>query len=402
MNDLDLRTEAVLDETIRFQMPQSENLNNPKSVFLTGATGFLGVYLLAELLDKTSADVYCLVRASDSTEAGNRIKSQLELYRLWNETTGHRIIPIIGDLSKPLLGMPEPEFYDMAGKIDVIFHNGAKVNFLYPYSALKSANVSGTREVLRLAGLTRTKPVHFMSSMAVFFTRPHFSKREVKEIDIPQWDESLKGGYKESKWVAEQLVIEARKRGLPACIYRPVRIMGHSLTGITGNYSDILFYLLKGCILLKKYPKVDTIITFVPVDYLSQAIVHLSRKPASMGKAFHFFNPHPISFKDFFEQIKALGYPLEEVSFDQWTTDLKSRIEKEPKNNLFSFLGIFMRGPDILLAINNLTLDAAQTLEGLTGSSIVCPPIDEKLISTYISYLQQSGFIDYPLKKKTI
>lgn len=392
VNDLDLRAEAVLDPAIQFSTPLAENWSKPKSIFLTGATGFLGAYLLDELLQKTTANIYCLIRCSDTEAGKQRVKSHLKSYSIWNERFSSRIIPVIGDLSKLLLGLSEEQFSELANRIDVIYHNGALVNYICPYSTLKASNVLGTEEVLRLASLTQTKPVHFVSSVSVFFSQAHPPASRILETDDPKFHANLKGGYKQSKWVAEKLVVIAQERGLPVSIYRSVRIMGHSKTGITGNFHDLLCKLLKGCVQLGKFPASASLIDMVPVDYVSQAIVHLSQQEQSLGKAFHLLNPQPISLSDLFAKICAISYPLDEIAYDEWMVELERQVYAQPENELFSFLLLLLSSPNNLFA-KKPQFDDRQTLEGLAGTSIACPTIDKKLVSTYFSYFQKSGYI---------
>jgi thioester reductase-like protein len=386
---LDLKTEAVLESTIQFNNPLSKNLIEPKSIFLTGATGFLGAYLLDELLHKTTANIYCLVRCNHFDEGKQRLQNHLQFYSLWNEKFSSRIIPIVGDLSKPLFGLSEQQFSDLAHHIDVIYHNGAQVNAARPYEALKTTNVLGTQEILRLASLIQTKAVHFISSIAVFFSQAHH-QADIKETDDPDGN-TLKGGYRQSKWVAEQLIIAAQERGLPASIYRAGRIWGHSQTGITGNLDDLLCGLIKGCIQMGSFPTSDIVINVAPVDYISQAIIHLSRQ--SFGKVFHLLNPHSIAWKQFFELIRALGYFLEEISNDEWLAELKRRASQKPKDKLYSMLLLMMR-LSAFFSDNKPQFRADHTHERLTGTSIVCSPVDAKLLSTYFSYFHKSGYIE--------
>jgi thioester reductase-like protein len=393
---LDLQAEVVLDTAIEFTNPLSENWNAPKSIFLTGATGFLGAYLLDELLHKTTADIYCLVRCNDAEAGIQRLKKHLEFYFLWKEDFSSRIIPVVGDLSQPLLGLSQQQFSDLASQLHVIYHNGALVNSVYPYSKLKATNVLGTQEILRLASLTQTKPVHFVSSKAVFFSQTYSQVDKITETDVPVLDSGLKGGYKQSKWVAEQLVAIAQERGLPACIYRASRIMGHSQTGITGNFKDFLCSLLKACIQIGKFPTLETQINLVPVDYLSQAIVHLSRQENSLGKAFHLSNPQPISWKNLFEEIRSLGYLIEETAYDEWLVDLKHHaFQHRRENALYSLLPLLLSAANAL-RFKKPRFDEQHTSEGLAGTSIVCPPVDTELLSTYFSYFQKSGYLPSP------
>lgn len=397
VNNLDLQAEAVLDPAIQFPNPLSDNWENPKAIFLTGSTGFLGAYLLDELLQKTTADIYCLIRCSPTSDGQQRLKSHLQFYSLWNETLAPRIIPVVGDLSQPRFGLSEEQFSELAERIDVIYHNGALVNYVCPYSTLKATNVLGTQEVLRLASLTQTKPLHLISSISVFFSKAHPPGQLVLETEAPQFDPGMKGGYKQSKWVAEQLVAIAQKRGLPASIYRPVRVMGHSKTGTIGNFQDFLCILLKGCIQLGKFPILDTTIDLVSVDYVSQAIVHLSQQKASLGTAFHLLNPQPAPWKNLLEPIISLGYSLEEIPNDKWLAELEDRASQNPDDEFLSLL-LVMSSANNLVAKKPL-FDARQTLAGLTGTSISCPLVDKKLITTYISYFQQIGYIPFPPTK---
>ncbi|MBD2498547.1 non-ribosomal peptide synthetase [Nostoc sp. FACHB-280] len=128
---VDLQVEAVLDSTINIEAIQKEYIDEPVNIFLTGATGFLGAFLLDELLRKTQANIYCLVRSANLEEGKHQIRNKLKTYSLWNENFSSRIIPVIGDLSQTYFGLSEAEFLILANKIDVIYHNGAIVNFVY-------------------------------------------------------------------------------------------------------------------------------------------------------------------------------------------------------------------------------------------------------------------------------
>lgn len=128
---------------------ESEYINNPSSIFLTGATGFLGAFLLDELLKQTEAKVYCLVRrCSDLEEGIKRIKDNLAFYQLWHKSYKTRIVPVLGDLSQPNLGLSLKDFQQLAIEIDVIHHCGALVKWNRSYEELKPINVLGTHSVV--------------------------------------------------------------------------------------------------------------------------------------------------------------------------------------------------------------------------------------------------------------
>ena len=169
VNVKDLKAEATLDPEIRpTGAVSTQDASRPERVLLTGATGFLGAFLLSELLRRMRAEIYCLVRAPNVAEGERRIRGSLEAYALWDEDYSSRIVPVAGDLSEPLLGLGTERFNELAAEIDAVYHNGASVNWVYPYEALKPANVLGTQEMLRLASRHGTKPMHFVSTLGVF------------------------------------------------------------------------------------------------------------------------------------------------------------------------------------------------------------------------------------------
>ena len=386
----DLLRDATLDPDIQYPLPLSPQWQAPTGIFLTGATGFLGSYLLAELLQKTSADLYCLVRAKDKTEALARLHDQLAFYQLWREEYNARIVTVAGDLSQPSFGLSNTEFTQLAADVDVIYHNGAQVNATYPYARLKASNVDGTKTVLRLASMAQTKPVHFISTLAVFFTDNNRNKL-ILEHDIPILGDSLKGGYKQSKWVAEALIREAQQRGLPATIYRPGRIWGDSQHAIMDRFSDLLCTLVQGGIHLGAYPVVDSTLNIASVDYVSQAIVSLSQQSVAK-QAFHLSNPQSTEWNTLWDLIQALGYPLEKNTMPEWSSRIIQHSKGTQERRLYLVLRNLMRSP-IYLFSEKPDFDTSQTQQKLASSNIYCPIMDETLLAVYLHAFQKSGYI---------
>jgi amino acid adenylation domain-containing protein/thioester reductase-like protein len=394
---VDFKTEAVLDPTIRPERLPVEHTTEPDCIFLTGATGFVGAFLLDELLRQTQADIYCLVRASNLEEGEKRIQTALKSYLRWDESFSPRIISVLGDLSKPLLGLSEKQFLAIASKLDVIYHNGAWVHHASPYSKLKAANVVGTQEVLRLASLTKVKPVHFVSTVGVFSSVDHTGVQIVREQDsLDDYSVPL-GGYVQSKWVAEKLVNIARDRGLPVCIYRLGRVSGHSRTGVF-NANDFLYKLIIGCIQLGSVPDTEMLEEMAPIDYVSQAIVHLSRQRECLGKNFHLVNSSLLSSSQLIRSIRSFGYPIQQISYEQWHAELVKIAGSSPEHPLYPLVPFFAaRGAQEQESHSAmLRFDCQNTLDGLAGTSIVCPPIDDALLNTYFSSLIRSGFLKAP------
>ena len=398
VNVTTLSDEVRLDRAITPGTQSAELTDHPRHILLTGATGFLGAFLLRELLDRTAAEVHCLVRAK-SAEAGRvRLRQTLQTYSLWHDGLEGRIVPVPGDLGEPTLGVSAAVSADLAATIDVIYHSGAFVNWILPYERLKPANVVGTEEILRLATRVRIKPVHFVSSLGVFpLLSPSGEVTVIREEDTLDHSGSLYGGYLQSKWVADKLVMEARSRGLPICIYRPGLITGHSETG-AWNTVDVTSRMLKSWVELQGAPEFAYDVDMTPVDYISKAIVHLSGRRDAIGKTFHIANHRRVQLGALADWMRGFGYPLRRVPYDSWVTELLGRATSREDVvsslvPLFS-LSIAREASNIMKSLPQF--DCENTLAGLEGTAIQCPPIDDRVLGNYFSRFISDGFVAPP------
>ncbi|MBL1176967.1 amino acid adenylation domain-containing protein [Pantanalinema sp. GBBB05] len=398
----ELLADAVLDAAIQ---PPTVSQLQPQHIFLTGATGFVGAFLLSELLQDPQAIVYCLVRADNLETASQRLRNSLENYDIWDEAFGLRIIPVLGDLTEPLLGLSEPQFQELADRIDVIYHSGAYVNLIYPYAALRSANVGGTQEVLRLATQTKTIPVHYISTLDVFQSSQYRDLTCIRETDELGSCEGYLDGYSQSKWVAEKLVAAARDRGLPVAIYRLGMVTGHSQTGAF-QLSNLICTMIKGFIQLGYAPALDLKMNLSPVDYITKAIAYLSHQPESLGKTFHLLSPHGLSMSQFATEIHDLGYAVSGIPYQQWQTKLLSL----PLDNaLTPVVSLFTQklpdGQTTLLettALVSQAFDASNTQAALADSNIVCPPISSSVLQAYLTYFTRKEFLPQNCRRSPI
>ena len=244
----------------------------------------------------------------------------------------------------------------------------------------------GTKEILRLASKHHIKPLHFISTIAVFYSEAYSKTELIKESDIADHSNSLINGYAQSKWVAEKLVIEARNRGFPVSIYRLGMVTGHSQTGVS-NIDDFFCRIIGGCIQLGMVPSIDYQLNLIPIDFVSRAICEISQQRKSLGKAFHLINPQSTRIENIFQSIGSLGYSLEEVSLDQWINKLIAHPENAFYPYSFSFQSQLKKS-------QNLKIDYQNTLNSLAATDIVIPSIDRKLLQTYVSYFISKDFVN--------
>jgi L-2-aminoadipate reductase len=212
-------------------------------IFLTGATGFLGAYLLRDLFARQSptVSVVALVRAKSSESGMERIKVTCKAYGVWSEAWTSRLQCVTGDLGDSRFGLTLDVWEALAEKIDVVIHNGAQVHWITSYASLKPANVLGTIDALKLCATGKPKQFAFVSSTSVVDTDYYVLESEkivseggegISEADDLSGSRTGLGtGYGQSKWVAEYLVREAGKRGLQGTIVRPGYVAGDSTSG---------------------------------------------------------------------------------------------------------------------------------------------------------------------------
>ncbi|SEG91852.1 thioester reductase domain-containing protein, partial [Actinacidiphila yanglinensis] len=362
---------------------------DPRQVFLTGATGFVGAFLLRDLMRATGAVVHCLVRGADEEAARDRLRENLTWYGIWDEIDPDRLSILTGDLAEPRFGLGAERFDRLAHEVDVVYHAGATVNWLHPYQLLKAANVVGTEEALRLAALHRTVPLHYVSSTGVF-ARPAPDGGGLTPEHPTGPPEELTNGYRQSKYVAEKVIGLARERGLPVSIYRADVVSGAQTNGACQT-RDFVWLSLKGSLQAGAMPTgADALFPMVPVDYVSAAILAISR--TTHGRTFHLFNPSAVSFAEMVAQLRKSGHVLDEVPWEEFVATVRA----DRDNALFPMIDIFRAYMTAGRALYT-EVDVSATEAALAGTGITCPEIDAELFGTYAEFFTGAGYFPAPV-----
>nr|APD71538.1 non-ribosomal peptide synthetase 9 [Streptomyces sp.] len=407
-----LLADTVLDPDIRpGDDPRAPA--SPDRILLTGATGFVGAHLLAELLTNTAAEIVCTVRAASPAEATARIHRALETHQLHlPDAVRARVTALPADLARPRLGLDEATFTELADTCGAIFHNAATVSILREYTTLRAANTESTRDLLRMAAV-RSTPLHFVSTLSV--APPLALSPEVPEAFLPP-HAGLRYGYQQSKWAAERLLEQAAERGLPVTVHRLGRIVGPSATGYV-NERDFLWSVLRAGVPAGIVPDLFEEETWTPVDHVAQAVVHLSlgQRP-SAGTVFNHAATTPVRLSDVYDWLGEYGYPLRRMPLAQWRTELPAS-SGEAATTLAFFDSWDTDGwdtdgwdtdgwdtdgegdtddPDLRLG----RIRADNVVHGLHGSGITCPPVDRDLLFRYLDHCVTAGTLPAPIGRQ--
>ena len=248
------------------------------ALFLTGATGFLGMELIARMLDAGDGpDIYVAVRAEDPLAAQTRVAETLG--RLWETPPEsiRRLRVVSADLTAPGLGISASAHKQLVANVGRVIHCAASISFTLPLADAREVNVAGTRRVLELAaGLPGLERVVHVSTAYVSGRSP----------DV--FGESHLGGsgfrntYERTKMEAEAAV---RASGLPAAIVRPSIVVGEAGSGWTSAF-NVLYWPLQAFArgLLPVVPAdPDGIVDMVPVDYVAEVIERAAYSPDASG-----------------------------------------------------------------------------------------------------------------------
>ena len=255
-------------------------MKNP--VFLTGATGFLGMEVLARLMENGDRDVFCLVRAADSAAAQERLQGVMG--KLWRDPSPYfsRVHAVAGDVTAPGLGIDPSERGPLAEDITAVMHCAASISFDLPLDEARTINVEGTREIIGLAREAKScgrldRFIHVSTAYVAGKVTGTFRERQ---LDAGQ---EFRNTYEQTKWEAEHVVNDAAD--LNPVIARPSIVMGESTSGWTPAFNVLYFPIRvfsRG--MFKEVPaRPEALVDVVPVDYVADALVHLLEDTSSSG-----------------------------------------------------------------------------------------------------------------------
>jgi amino acid adenylation domain-containing protein/thioester reductase-like protein/non-ribosomal peptide synthase protein (TIGR01720 family) len=369
-------------ELLAAPAPSAAEPTAQATIFLTGATGFLGAHLLAPLLASfPSHRVRCLIRGDSK-----RLEETLTHFRIvLSPADWRRVECVSGDLEN----MDTSSLQSLAEGVDLVLHCGAAVNALMPYSKARKANVLGTHQLLQLRALAGSQvPFINISTLSVLQGSPNAAAlRFSEQSPVPEDAEQIlsMGGYAGSKFVAELLVKSAAlSQNFPARSFRVGTVVGSSTTG-AANSAALVHKLITESVALKAFPDVQDHngLPWTPVDFAADAIVALSRELSGYSTV-NISNPLGLSacsLPAVARAVVAIRPETKLVPIQSWAAALRAA----ESNQLGTFADGFANGypdaPDI---------DTSLLVQLLEKTNVKCPPLDEAFLKRMCEFLISS------------
>lgn len=294
-----------------------DNKLRGSSIFMTGATGFLGAHLLTKLLGEYSCSrIYCLVRASDEMEGMQRLEDTFSRLKL-DAGRLTEVSVVCGDLTQKNFGIEKSRYAQLAREVKTVFHCAAKVNMMLPYNDLKDVNVQGTRQIMDFCLYGCRKHLHYASTLSVFVATDR-NVGVAMENDLLSAPTNIYGGYGQTKYVAEKILLGIPERLCDVSVYRLGLLCGNTKTGKSAT-KDFLGMFLKGIKKLKTMPldKAGNLaIDITPVDQAVDVFMDIVRSKAH--GIFHIAAEEPLMYSELTRLLLKDGVIDSVCTYGEW------------------------------------------------------------------------------------
>lgn len=360
-----------------------------QNVLLTGATGYFGAHILAELLRGDTGHVTCHLRGGGS----ERIEAALGQHGLWEDRFAGRFSAVTGDLEAPKLGLGVG-FDRLAGRVDCVIHNGANVNYVLGLKHLRAANVTATQDALRLAEAAGA-PFLFVSTLRLFDHRTDGTP--IRETDAVDPKQAMQYGYAHSKMLSERLVAAAARRGLRAAIFRPGLMCGDGVVGAP-NPRDAVTLLIRACAGLGVAPDSPLQINSTSVGYGARGLVALGARTVGHipGAIWHLVHDTPTRMTDVFRVMQEIGVTLQLIPYHEWVARLKAA----PGSDLAPLAGYFT--PDFPEESTRRFFDSRVTRNALADLGVSHPAPDAEFWRANLEGMRARGVIPNPIPMQEV
>ncbi len=368
------------------------------AVLVTGATGFLGRIVIRELLARPYTEIVCLVRAANTLEARERLALSLGLAGIDFIAHAQRLLVVAAAVDHLQFGLSHDDYYQLADRVDHVYHCAADVNWTRSYQQLRPSNVTGTLEVIRFACTGHRKRVLYTSTIGVCFATDVPQSLDESRDMLPHIDH-MPLPYAQTKCVSESMLRDASSRGLPVSVIRPALISGDSETGIS-NPDDLISALIQGCVTSGSAFDADWRLDCVPVDHVARVLVRIGETARPHWELFNLFNEHGRHWREVVLWMNLYGYPVKLLNHTEWlqrTFDrLRTRYSLFGYRRFFGATSVRNSGPaqyEFYLENNQSRVQNVRTQAALVELGIKVPAMDTNLLERYLVHYAEAGLV---------
>ncbi len=381
-----------------------EKIETKYNVVLTGATGFFGCHLLAEMLDKKEniKKIYCIVRAKEDKTARERLINKVKFYfnDKYSNIFDEYVEIVEGKLGEKKFGLDNIEYENLVKKIDIVIHSAANVSHYGNYKDSEKSNITTTKNVIKFCKEAKAE-LHYISTMTV--SGNYLEKQNENNMEVfnensfyisQKYEDNI---YSKSKLIAETLVIDYMGITNKATIYRLGDLTGRYVDGwFQENINNNATYLrLKSILEIGAIPEeIEKIkLELSPVDCVAKAVIDIIWSNKCTNRIFNVYNPNLIPLSDIQGVIKEQGYELEVVSNERFRKIIKDMsTNDEQQKKLIGIINDFTDSNDL---IYNYTIESSNkiTCQYLKSLGYDWVKMDDDYIRKMIEYMKYTKFI---------
>ena len=383
--------------------PQKCNVGN---ILLAGATGFLGIHILADYLDKDSGTAYCLVRGKDNNDSINRLKELLQFYFGNKYAETDRIEVICADLQKDKFGLQDSEYFALAQKVDFVINCAASVKHYGSYKYFYEVNVESVKRLIDFCKYANAKLIH-TSTLSVSGNSfgdefdGYFSGEEKHFYESSLYiGQPLDNVYARSKFEAEKAVLDAMANGLKANIMRMGNLTNRLSDGQfqKNHESNAFLRRIGGIIELGKVPdylvKDDLYSEFTPIDEAASAVMTIARHFSAKQTVFHINSTKVVYLGKLLQMFNELGFELKIVDGPEFTKALRRTVDKYETEHIFETFINDIDENDQLCYESNIYIENDFTVQYLKILGFEWSDIDITYIQKYVQYFKRIGYFN--------
>ncbi len=403
-NDIDFtKINKILDKNkVEYiSEPEKSNVGN---IILAGATGYLGIHILADFLDNDNGTAYCLVRGNNEEDSSNRLQDLLVFYFGNKYECCDRIKVICADLQKDKFGLQETEYNNLLKNVDTVINCAASVKHYGSYKYFYEANVETTKKLIEFCKLSDAKLIHTSTLSVSGNSFGDDFDGVVNENELHFYESTLyinqplENVYARSKFEAEKAVLSAMADGLQANVMRMGNLTNRLSDGkFQKNYeSNAFLQRVKAVLELKIFPEylLSLYAEFTPIDEAANAVMTITRHFNTEQNVFHINSIKVLYFDKLLKIFNNLGFTMETVEGETFTNALRATAKQTGLEHIFETFINDMDENDQLNYDSNIRIENDFTVEYLKTLGFEWTDIDLEYMKKYVEYFKGIGYLE--------